>query len=864
MVFPFDSTAFSSSATEEEVGEEGMEAAALLAWKASLDNQSQSLLSSWVVGSNHCDWIGVACRMAGRVITRIDLKSYGLKGTLSNLNFSSLPHILSLDLENNSFYGTIPSRIGCLSRLTNLSLSANSLSGSIPAVMGQLSNLKTLELHQNQIGGSIPHEIKFLISLTELSLYSNNLTGNLVNLTTLYLGANHLSGAIPEEVWTLRSLVDLELSINNLTGTIPSSIGNLVNLTTLYLHTNHLSGTIPDEVWTLRSLVDLQLSMNNLTGTIPASIGNLVNLATLHLGENHLSGAIPEEVGKLRSLINLQLSTNNLMGTIPTSIGNLVNLATLHLWGNHLSGGILEEVGMLRSLVDLQLSTNNLNGTIPASIGNLVNLTTLYLHTNHISGAIPEEVGKLRSLIDLELSTNNLNGTIPASIGNLVNLTTLYLHTNHLSGAIPEEVGKLSLHLSGNHLPGGIPEEVGMLRCSSMVSMHDVEGNQLPHLIYLRASTVISNATYLLNVDCDNYIINKKALREAMCFMMDPASGKKICYVQFPKRKTSKKGQSKENRKIKKSREALTEYMLLKILRNELKVGWIYGSVILTGFKMHCHGWRSVYCNPRRPGFKGSTHINLSNRLHKILQQASGSIEIFLSRHCPIWYGYGCGLKPLKRFAYINSVVNPFTSIPLITYCTLPAICLFTGKFIVPEINNYARIVFMALFISVAATSILEMQWGRVTLDDWWRNEQFWLISGVSSHFFALFQGLLKALTGVDANITVASKDGDNGKSLELHLFKWTSLLIPPMTLLIIIVIGVIVRAAGAVNNGYDTWGLLFAKFFFALWVILHLYPFLKGLMGERAGVPIFDCCELHLTRKVEVNTVFSSSDVNF
>ncbi|KAF1001475.1 hypothetical protein AG4045_002451 [Apium graveolens] len=27
-----------------------------------------------------------------------------------------------------------------------------------------------------------------------------------------------------------------------------------------------------------------------------------------------------------------------------------------------------------------------------------------------------------------------------------------------------------------------------------------------------------------------------KALRESMCFMMDPTSGKKICYVQFPQR----------------------------------------------------------------------------------------------------------------------------------------------------------------------------------------------------------------------------------------------------------------------------------------------------------------------------------------
>lgn len=130
---------------------------------------------------------------------------------------------------------------------------------------------------------------------------------------------------------------------------------------------------------------------------------------------------------------------------------------------------------------------------------------------------------------------------------------------------------------------------------------------------------------------------------------------------------------------------------LLCVSSGFLQVGWIYGSVtedILTGFKMHCHGWRSVYCMPKRPAFKGSAPINLSDRLHQVLRWALGSVEIFLSRHCPIWYGYGCGLKPLERFSYINSVIYPWTSIPLVIYCTLPAFCLLTGKFIIPEVRK--------------------------------------------------------------------------------------------------------------------------------------------------------------------------------
>ncbi|KAK7282385.1 hypothetical protein RIF29_11093 [Crotalaria pallida] len=531
--------------------------------------------------------------------------------------------------------------------------------------------------------------------------------------------------------------------------------------------------------------------------------------------------------------------------------------------------------------------------------------------------------------------------------------------------------------------------------------VRDIEGNELPRLVYVsrekrpgfdhhkkagamnslvRVSAIISNAPYMLNVDCDHYINNCKALREAMCFMMDPQVGKKVCYVQFPQRfdgidrhdrysnrnvvffdinmkgldglqgpiyvgtgcvfrrhalygydapakkkppsktcnclpkwcclcccsRKKKNANKKKEKKKVKHREASKQIHALENIEGGIEgsiteksdsaqlklekrfgqspvfvastlledggipldvspasllkeaiqviscgyedktewgkeVGWIYGSVtedILTGFKMHCHGWRSVYCIPKRPAFKGSAPINLSDRLHQVLRWALGSVEILLSRHCPIWYGYGGGLKFLERFSYINSVVYPLTSIPLLVYCTLPAICLLTGKFIVPEISNYASIVFMALFISIAATGILEMQWGGVGIDDWWRNEQFWVIGGVSAHLFALFQGLLKVLAGVDTNFTVTSKAADDGEFSELYIFKWTSLLLPPTTLLIVNIVGVVVGVSNAINNGYDSWGPLFGRLFFALWVIIHLYPFLKGLLGKQDKVP--------------------------
>ncbi|KAL7223139.1 hypothetical protein ACSBR1_024753 [Camellia fascicularis] len=110
--------AFASSLTGKQVGKEGSEAMALMTWKASLDYQSQSLLSSWV-GNNHFSWVGIGCNTVGNV-TLITITTYGLNGTLFNFNFTSFSQLLSLNLSSNSLYGTIPSHIGTHRRITNL------------------------------------------------------------------------------------------------------------------------------------------------------------------------------------------------------------------------------------------------------------------------------------------------------------------------------------------------------------------------------------------------------------------------------------------------------------------------------------------------------------------------------------------------------------------------------------------------------------------------------------------------------------------------------------------------------------------------------------------------------------------------
>ncbi|THG10136.1 hypothetical protein TEA_007864 [Camellia sinensis var. sinensis] len=143
----FDYAAFASSLT----GKQATEATALLTWKASLHNQTQILMSSWV-GTNHCTWLGIGCNKAGRV-AHIDLHGYDLKGNLGNLT--------TLYLYDNQLSGSIPQEIGMLRSLVHLELERNNLTDSIPQEIGMLRSLVDLDFSRNKLTCSIPASIHY-------------------------------------------------------------------------------------------------------------------------------------------------------------------------------------------------------------------------------------------------------------------------------------------------------------------------------------------------------------------------------------------------------------------------------------------------------------------------------------------------------------------------------------------------------------------------------------------------------------------------------------------------------------------------------------------------------------------------------
>ncbi|KAL5719931.1 hypothetical protein ACHQM5_012653 [Ranunculus cassubicifolius] len=498
---------------------------ALLAFKSQITLDPSQVLTSWNESNHFCEWEGVICGHRHQRVTKLNLRSRGLVGSISP-HIGNLSFLRSLDLKNNSFHGGIPAKLDHLSRLENLLLLNNSLEGEIPVNISYCSKLKYLYLYNNQLVGNIPTELGSLQKLVELNLAFNQLTGgippsfgNITSLQDLTLGENHLDGNIPSALGQLKNLIFLALGGNKLSGIVPHSLYNLSNLELFEVVLNHhLTGKLPVDIGlTLPSIKNFFIAENKFSGPIPTSLFNASKLEIIELGENNFTGKVPLAVGNLKNLrvLNLQenslgsgktgdldfvtflancsnldtlaMSVNHLGGILPTSIGNLSkSLSGLYFGGNRISGNIPPEIGNLQRLSVIDLAVNFLTGSIPMSFRNMPSLQMLVLDSNQLSGRIPS-TRNMSKIFDIHLENNFLEGTISPLLENQI-LQNLHISYNRFSGTIPKEIGHsprlLSLDVSHNLLSGSIPQEVGNLKnlVTFAVSQNNLSG-EIPNTL---------------------------------------------------------------------------------------------------------------------------------------------------------------------------------------------------------------------------------------------------------------------------------------------------------------------------------------------------------------------------------------------
>ncbi|CAK7346283.1 unnamed protein product [Dovyalis caffra] len=321
-----------------------------------------SCLSSWDFSVDPCDHIfgdkftcGFRCDWVSSGlfrVTEITLDPVGYSGLLSSTTWN-LPYLQTLDVSDNSFYGSIPDSISNLTRLRRLSLSKNLLSGKIPISLASLRQLEELYIDNNSLHGPIPSSFNSLVSLKRLEIQENNLSGEFPDLGALkdlnYLDAsdNQISGEIPSTLPV--SLIELSMRNNKLQGKLPDNLGDLEFLQVLDLSHNELWGPILPVLFYHPSLQQLTLSHNNFTFLqVPGTMGLTSNLIALDLSYNDLRGVLPGFLGSIPQLSALSLENNKFTGMIPTQYAlkvavprsNTSSFERLLLGGNYLFGPI--------------------------------------------------------------------------------------------------------------------------------------------------------------------------------------------------------------------------------------------------------------------------------------------------------------------------------------------------------------------------------------------------------------------------------------------------------------------------------------------------------------------------------------------
>jgi 1,4-beta-D-xylan synthase len=241
--------------------------------------------------------------------------------------------------------------------------------------------------------------------------------------------------------------------------------------------------------------------------------------------------------------------------------------------------------------------------------------------------------------------------------------------------------------------------------------------------------------------------------------------------------------------------------------------------------------------------FRGTAPINLTERLYQILRWSGGSLEMFFSRNCPLLAG--CRLRPMQRVAYANMTAYPVSALFMVVYDLLPVIWLsHHGEFHIQKPFSTYVAYLVAVIAMIEVIGLVEIKWAGLTLLDWWRNEQFYMIGATGVYLAAVLHIVLKRLLGLKGvRFKLTAKQlagGARERFAELYDVHWSPLLAPTVVVMAVNVTAIGAAAGKAVVGGWTPAQVAGASagLVFNVWVLVLLYPFALGIMGRWSKRP--------------------------
>lgn len=124
-----------------------------------------------------------------------------------------------------------------------------------------------------------------------------------------------------------------------------------------------------------------------------------------------------------------------------------------------------------------------------------------------------------------------------------------------------------------------------------------------------------------------------------------------------------------------------------------MQIGFRYGTIVedfYTGYRLHCEGWKSLFCNPDRAAFLGDVPITLFDVLSQCKRWCIGFLEVAFSKYNPLIFGSpSIGLS--MSLGYSHYALWPIWWIPITFYSFIPQLALINKVSIFPEVRTLMK-----------------------------------------------------------------------------------------------------------------------------------------------------------------------------
>ncbi|XP_021689910.2 cellulose synthase-like protein E6 isoform X2 [Hevea brasiliensis] len=349
-----------------------------------------------------------------------------------------------------------------------------------------------------------------------------------------------------------------------------------------------------------------------------------------------------------------------------------------------------------------------------------------------------------------------------------------------------------------------LPTLVYMAREKRPQYSHHFKAGAMNALI--RVSSEISNGPIILNLDCDMYVNDSDAIRDALCFFMDEKKGHEIAYVQHPQTfnnitkndlyansysvankvelagmggygsalycgtgcfhrteslcgnsysednklrldtNYTKKNDKKTVNELEEAAKIVSSCSYEKDTLWGKEIGLVYGCAvedIVTGLTIQCRGWKSVYYCPNKEAFLGVAPNTLEVALIQHKRWCEGLFQIFLTKYCPFIYGHA-KIKLGAQLGYCAYLTWAPISLPTLYYVIVPPLCLLHGIPLFPQVSSKWFLPYAYVFISKTVYSMVETSACGSTIKGWWNLQRMWVFRRTTSYFFAFIDTIIK------------------------------------------------------------------------------------------------------------------------